>query len=373
MPRAGKGRPFAFLVMFLGMWVAGRGYYVWSGLAIRPPTHNVATSIKPENLGHNGIPALFVQQAIIASSRKGLAKGSNSPAPKFGSKFGRRALAFAHLPIANNHQQDNAPTTAMSIASTLPPSSEIAIRPAHDRAFMAVRIQHDASAKASKSDQAQKPVAPFPRLRIYAYAFGRKRPDLFNQRGEAIAGQYGGSQFGLIAQVPLARRGPWINLRMAGAPNASRESEVGIGIGWQPKSSLPVSGIIERRMRPYGADRWAVLAVLSPNEIKIGKNVAISAYSQSGATIGKGGVPFFDAQIGLHKKFKPAENLDVRLGVGSWAGGQDKSYRIDVGPAVAIDLRLKQANLHLGVDWRFRTSGSAEPGSGPTITVSSSF
>ena len=57
-------------------------------------------------------------------------------------------------------------------------------------------------------------------------------------------------------------------------------------------------------------------------------------------------------------------------GFGLWGGVQPGIYRVDAGPRVSMRVR---GNMRVHLDWRQRLAGSAEPGSGPALTLAADF
>ena len=60
----------------------------------------------------------------------------------------------------------------------------------------------------------------------------------------------------------------------------------------------------------------------------------------------------------------------VSAGFGLWGGAQTGIYRVDAGPRVSVRVR---DNIYAHVDWRQRIAGSAQPSSGPALTLAADF
>jgi hypothetical protein len=57
-------------------------------------------------------------------------------------------------------------------------------------------------------------------------------------------------------------------------------------------------------------------------------------------------------------------------GLGVWGGYQPGLYRVDAGPRISVRVR---SNVNVHLDWRQRLAGTAEPGSGPAVTLGANF
>jgi hypothetical protein len=67
---------------------------------------------------------------------------------------------------------------------------------------------------------------------------------------------------------------------------------------------------------------------------------------------------------------------DVLAGAGAWGSyqtGTPDASRLDLGPSVATQLPLGRWSLNMSADYRFRVAGNAQPGSGPALTIGTSF
>jgi hypothetical protein len=101
--------------------------------------------------------------------------------------------------------------------------------------------------------------------------------------------------------------------------------------------------------------------------------LTLDAFGQAGSVSGQDGGGFFDGQGRMTAPVASIRNTPILLGAGSWTGGQSGSSRLDVGPTVASNVKLGNAQFRLQLDWRFRVAGKALPGSGPALTISGGF
>jgi hypothetical protein len=211
-----------------------------------------------------------------------------------------------------------------------------------------------------------------PLVQIYAYSFWR-----FGGQGSglAAAGQYGGSQTGVIATFPLGRKdnAPAAMFRATIAPDSRADREVAAGLRWRPVGALPVSITAERRFRPVGRDRFALYLAGGKDGMKLPAQFALDVYAQAGVVSGQGAGPFFDTAARASRRVYQAKSVSATIGGGVWAGGQRGAARLDIGPSIGADLALGNTRFRLTGDWRFRVAGQARPGNGPAVTLSTSF
>lgn len=57
-------------------------------------------------------------------------------------------------------------------------------------------------------------------------------------------------------------------------------------------------------------------------------------------------------------------------GLGVWGGYQPGLYRVDAGPRISVSVR---SNVNVHLDWPQRLAGTAEPDSGPAVTLGANF
>jgi hypothetical protein len=98
----------------------------------------------------------------------------------------------------------------------------------------------------------------------------------------------------------------------------------------------------------------------------LGWNFLLDGYAQAGV-VGVRSRDFF-AGGGLAVSRPIWGRLSAGLGV--WGGYQPGLYRVDAGPRVSMRVR---PNISVHLDWRQRVAGSAEPSSGPAVTLGASF
>jgi hypothetical protein len=102
------------------------------------------------------------------------------------------------------------------------------------------------------------------------------------------------------------------------------------------------------------------------------------AYAQGGWAGGRDATAFYDLAATVQRPLiAPLKGLDLRAGGGLWSGGQRGAARLDLGPRIELRSMIgpeaRRIGVRVGVDWRFRVAGKAEPGSGPALTLAAGF
>jgi len=214
-------------------------------------------------------------------------------------------------------------------------------------------------------------------IQLYAYSFWRQG-DV--SEGVLGNGQYGGSQSALLMTIPLLRHKGERNvshLSLVGRASVShdnlREREWAAGLLWSPVAAFPAQLSLERRFRPNRPDAIAAFVSSGHGGTSLPLGFVLDGYGQAGFVTGKSGGGFADGQLHLLKNMASHGHITLAAGVGTWAGGQSDIMRVDIGPSVRANLQVGAASLRLDASWRFRVAGDAQPGDGPTVTLSTSF
>ncbi|MBB3861798.1 hypothetical protein GGQ88_003086 [Novosphingobium hassiacum] len=198
------------------------------------------------------------------------------------------------------------------------------------------------------------------------------------------AASYGASQAGAVLRYRLGDGGgasPYAYMRASYAVDApGRDREAALGLGIRPVVSVPLRALVEVRAQDSVAGPVRVRPVVSVvtelpwQDLPLGLRGEV--YAQAGYAGGREGTAFFDAQALVDRPVAGVvpNATELRVGAGVWAGGQRDAARIDIGPRVTLGMDLGgQARGRVALDWRFRVGGNARPGSGPALTVASSF
>ncbi len=198
------------------------------------------------------------------------------------------------------------------------------------------------------------------------------------------AASYGASQAGAVLRYRLGDGGannPYAYMRASSAINApGSDREAAVGLGIRPFAGLPLRALAEVRAQDSSVGSLrvrpvvAVITELPWQELPLGMRGEV--YAQGGYVGGREGTAFFDAQALVDR---PVGGLlpqatELRIGAGVWAGGQRDAVRVDIGPRVTLGVNVgARSSGRVALDWRFRVGGNARPGSGPALTVASSF
>lgn len=196
---------------------------------------------------------------------------------------------------------------------------------------------------------------------------------------------YGGSQAGAVLRYALAPSSvlrPQAYARVSAALGGEiRQSEAAFGLMARPLRGVPLALLGEVRLQDQGGPvraRPVVMAVteLAPQRLPFGFEG--EAYGQGGWAGGRDATLFFDmAATAQRRAAQPLPGVSLSAGGGVWSGGQRGAARLDLGPRIELRGMVgppsRRIGVRVGVDWRFRVAGKAEPGSGPALTVAAGF
>lgn len=151
------------------------------------------------------------------------------------------------------------------------------------------------------------------------------------------------------------------------------------GVRVRPLDTLPLAVDVERRfaLGPLARSTWAT-RISAGDRIPVklaGAAGQVDVYAETGV-VGFGRPDFYaGGQARAGAAVFSTQRLGVDVGAGAWGGwqesGQIATDRLDVGPSMR--LQLKPFPFAAQVDYRLRATGSAEPGSGPVVTIAGSF
>lgn len=196
----------------------------------------------------------------------------------------------------------------------------------------------------------------------------------------ALPATYGASQAGAVLRYRLDMQDahkPTAYLRTTSTLGSFSETSAALGLSARPISSLPLVGAIEARLTDQAGSRRVqpvamVVTELAP--LALPGALRAEAYGQAGYVGGRYATPFADGQVRIDRKVLNVGQYEARLGAGTWGGVQKGASRLDAGPSAAVSMPLAPNVFgRIGLDWRFRVLGNAEPGSGPALTVGAGF
>lgn len=191
-------------------------------------------------------------------------------------------------------------------------------------------------------------------------------------------GQYGGSQTGAILSYHLPDMPfPDISLygRLSAALDPWSEQEFAFGTRIRPVRSLPVALHLEQRLDAGsgGNSGTAIFVTGGTGPDQIVERFALETYAQAGYVLGRNETYFFDGSATVQRPIAEFDEKKLSVGAGLWAGGQRDITRLDIGPRASFDLPVGSVMTRIAVDGRVRIAGSARPGNGAALTVSTSF
>lgn len=181
-------------------------------------------------------------------------------------------------------------------------------------------------------------------------------------------GTLGGSQAG--ARITYGIGGGFSLSARAYLPlRQTSGAELAPGIDWRPVPSLPLHLLAERRQRVGREGRNAFALTLYGGASRaLTPRIRLDAYGQAGLVGLDRRDLFADGALRVARRIGPVE-----LGAGAWGAAQPGAERLDGGPSLSWRLPVRDANLRLQADWRFRIAGDAAPRSGPSLTLAADF
>lgn len=192
---------------------------------------------------------------------------------------------------------------------------------------------------------------------------------------------YGASQAGAVLRYRLgllAQHRPEIYMRTtATLEQVQRETAAAIGFSARPLAAIPVVAALEARLTEQAGQRRvqpAAMAITTIPPFALPARLRGETYVQAGYVAGRYATPFAEGQLRVDHGILRVGQVESRIGGGVWGGVQKGASRLDAGPSATVTLPLRRGvNARVGVDWRFRLAGDAEPGSGPALTLSAGF
>jgi hypothetical protein len=196
----------------------------------------------------------------------------------------------------------------------------------------------------------------------------------------ATPATYGASQAGAVLRYRLAPANghrPEAYVRLTSAMNAPADRQAAVGISARPIARLPLRAMAELRLSDQaGASRLrpAALVVTELQPVELPHETRAEFYGQAGYVGGRNATAFADGQVRIDRQIADIGRAELRAGAGAWAGAQKGAARVDAGPSAVLGVPLGSGgSARLGLDWRLRLAGDAEPGSGLALTLSAGF
>lgn len=380
-----RGQPVIALAMILAVWIAMRMTFIalegrvvpvtlqhedaWQLARIAQPNPIVVPA--PQPIVPNALDNLEQRCAGLASLSVPYAPRRSASA---GARYSRQAGAadFAH------------PARGRAGSAALHGSEFQLTDLSDDTGPSGPRLAYGAAASAEMPESAPDPV-PLRASRWSADGWllargGNQAPGL-----AARAAGYGGSQAGSVLRygfAPGSALRPQAYLRASSAIGSGvQQNEVALGLMIRPVRRLPLALLGEWRLqRQPGQTRMrpVVMGVTELPPMRLPYGVEAEAYVQGGWAGGRDATLFYDLSATAQRRvLRPLSGVQLSAGGGVWSGGQRGAARLDVGPRLELRGMVgpprRRIGVRVGVDWRFRVAGKAEPGSGPALTVAAGF
>jgi hypothetical protein len=333
-----RSPPLRFLALALGGWVGVRAAVLtapwWVQPAVSAPHMQRQRPPAPRLVQATGPPVASAPASRTIPSFSVV----RSPAahPFVRSKF---KAAFAAEPML------------LALAFDLPPGTAAARPPLHTPLLISSPALHRAS-----------------RWSVYAWTFLR------GGDGPALApsGTLGGSQFGV--RVGYRLNGDLAaTVRLSSPARSVRGAEAAVGLEWQPVKAVPLHLLAERRqaLGREGRSAFGLTVHGGVSDAPVAGPLRLDAYAQAGVVGTRSNDLFGDGGARLSLPLDKEGRL--KLGAGAWGAAQPGVSRLDIGPQASAQFRIGVANLTVAADWHLRIAGSASPGSGPALTISTGF
>jgi hypothetical protein len=184
----------------------------------------------------------------------------------------------------------------------------------------------------------------------------------------ASGGTLGGSQAGARLFYNIT---PAIAAVLRSSSDVGRRGgELALGVRVRPLQSIPVWITAERRQRlgkfSNGRNDFALFAETGLYNQAMPWGFTLDGYAQAGVV----GISSRDLFADGALAFTRPVYRQFSAGFGVWGGAQPGLYRLDAGPRVTMRVR---PNVRVHFDWRQRLAGTAQPGSGPVVTLAGDF
>lgn len=191
----------------------------------------------------------------------------------------------------------------------------------------------------------------------------------------ATVGRLGGSQAGARLDFDLTPRSSG---RLAGygrvttALQSPTAPETAIGLSYQPMRHLAVSLAAERRIALDAEARhaFALFLVGGFGPAPVAGPIEASLYAQTGMVGLHKRDPFIDGKLSL---LAPIKDSPLHIGLSLSGGVQPHVERLDIGPEIQFRLPLPAIAARIGIEWRERVAGQANPASGLAVTLAADF
>lgn len=362
--RSIKGEPLIALGLLLSIWLLAR-LVLWES----PFAEGLALADRP------------TFDALSSSTGPGLSISSvDETAPTSVTRLAGNGIRAGRGPRPWPSKRFVSGEFVSGAYPAIAPANEVPIAP-FVRRESAVIQPHSYLGGATAVEPFDRNPAPasIDRWRLDSWLLARPGPTLATRRQAIRPASYGASQTGAILRLrlkPSSGHRPVLYGRASRALGENAETDIALGFAARPMPAMPVSAYVESRVTFIGGEamiRPAVFAVteIAPQQLPLGAQAEI--YGQGGFVGGTFATPFVDGHARIDRSLGRVMGVEVSAGGGVWAGAQKGASRVDLGPSARVDVKLADVPIRISADYRLRVAGSAEPPSGPAITISSGF
>lgn len=221
-----------------------------------------------------------------------------------------------------------------------------------------------------------RPTPSIDRLSASAWVLWRDGSGDTGANANVVSPRYGASQAGVRLTYRVDGDGRVELYGRATAALQSRGKDVAAGVAVKPLRGANVALAAEYRQalddNARSGPALMTYGGFGPNNL--GQGWAAEGYGQAGVVGVRKTVAFADGSVRVKRKIAAVGTVPVSMGAGAWAGAQDDSARLDIGPMVDFDLTaLIKSPMRASIDWRQRVAGKAVPDSGVAVTIATDF
>lgn len=191
-----------------------------------------------------------------------------------------------------------------------------------------------------------------------------------------VSPRYGASQAGMRLAYRLDQASSLEVYGRATAALQSKGKDIAIGAAIKPLRKMNVAVAAEYRFALDGATKSgpALMSYGGFGPTSVGKGWTAEGYGQAGVVGVKSPIPFADGSVRVKREVARVSEVPIAIGAGGWAGTDNETSRLDIGPMLDADLKpVTGVPLRASLDWRQRVAGSALPDSGVAFTLVTDF
>lgn len=191
-----------------------------------------------------------------------------------------------------------------------------------------------------------------------------------------VSPRYGASQAGMRLAYRLDQASSMEVYGRATAALQSKGKDIAAGVAIKPLRKMNVAVAAEYRFALDGATKSgpALMSYGGFGPTSVGKGWTAEGYGQVGVVGVKSPIPFADGSVRVKREVARISEVPIAIGAGGWAGADNETSRLDVGPMMDADLKpVTGVPLRASLDWRQRVAGSALPDSGVAFTLATDF